>query len=116
MSSATPSRPGSPPPWLAIAGVGAFVAAVVVVALLWLLIGGGYFAAFGSWMHTSDVGSGLRYVLEGLLLLVCLLLSTAVLIYLERKIWGSVHLRRGPNVVGPVGRASAVRGFPEVHP
>ena len=102
MSSATPSRPGSPP-WLAIAGVGAIVAAIMVVALLWLLIGGGYFAAFGSWMHTSDAGSGLRYVLEGLLLLVCVLLSSAVLIYLERKIWGSVHLRRGPNVVGPWG-------------
>ena len=102
MSSATPSRPRSPP-WLAIAGVGAIVAAVVVVALLWLLIGGGYLDAFGSWMHTSDAGSGLRYVLEGLLLLVCLLLSTAVLIYVERKIWGSVHLRRGPNVVGPWG-------------
>ena len=56
MSSTTPSRPGSPP-WLAIAGVGAIVAAVVVVALLWLLIGGGYLAAFGSWMHTSAQGS-----------------------------------------------------------
>ena len=102
MSSASPSRPGSSPS-LAVLGVGALVAAVVVVALLWFLIGGGYFAAFGRWMHTSDVGTALRYVLESLLLLVCLLLSTAALIYLERKIWGSVHLRRGPNVVGPWG-------------
>ncbi|MGH6797171.1 MAG: complex I subunit 1/NuoH family protein, partial [Roseiarcus sp.] len=54
-------------------------------------------------MHESDSGSLLRHVLESLLLLVCLLLSTAAFIYLERKIWGSVQLRRGPNVVGPWG-------------
>ncbi len=36
-------------------------------------------------------------------LLVAVLISTAVLIYAERKIWGAVHLRRGPNVVGPWG-------------
>ena len=32
-----------------------------------------------------------------------MLLSTAVLIYLDRKIWAAVQLRRGPNVVGPWG-------------
>ena len=42
-------------------------------------------------------------VAKSLILLVCLLLSTAVLIYGERKVWGAVHLRRGPNVVGPWG-------------
>ena len=36
-------------------------------------------------------------------MLVCVLLSTAVLIYAERKIWAAVQLRRGPNVVGPWG-------------
>ena len=77
--------------------------AVVVVALLWFLIVGGYFAAFGHWMHATDAGTAVRYVLESLLLLVCLLLSTAALIYIERKIWGAVQLRRGPNVVGPWG-------------
>ena len=102
MSSATPSRPSSSP-GLAILGVVALLVAVVVVALLWFLISGGYFAAFGRWMHASDVGTAVRYVLESLLLLVCLLLSTAVLIYIERKIWGAVQLRRGPNVVGPWG-------------
>jgi NADH-quinone oxidoreductase subunit H len=110
MSSVTPTRP-SPPSWLILAGVAALVAAVVVVALLWFLIGGGYFAAFGHWMHTSDSGSALRYVLEGLLLLVCLLLSTAALIYLERKIWGAVQLRRGPNVVGPWGTLQPFADF-----
>src|SRR5246127_606901 len=97
MSSATPSRPASSP-WLMTVAVGAIVA-----ALLWFLISGGYFAAFGHWMHTSDLGTALRFALESLLLLICLLLSTAALIYIERKIWGAVQLRRGPNVVGPWG-------------
>jgi len=40
---------------------------------------------------------------KSLILLGCVLISTAVLIYGERKVWGAVHLRRGPNVVGPWG-------------
>src|SRR5271166_1218604 len=110
MSSATPTRRGSPPS-LAYAGVGAFIVAIVVIALLWFLIAGGYFASFGHWMHTSDVGTALRFVLESLLLLVCLLLSTAALIYIERKIWGAVQLRRGPNVVGPWGTLQPFADF-----
>src|SRR5580698_9907777 len=101
MTSATPSRTASPP-WGAILGAVAVVI-IVIVAALWLLIGSGAMSAFGAWMHESDIGSLLRHVLESLLLLVCLLLSTAALIYLERKIWGAVQLRRRPNVVGPWG-------------
>jgi NADH-quinone oxidoreductase subunit H len=101
MSSTTPSRSASPP-WGAILGAVAVVV-IVIVAALWLLIRSGVMSAVGEWMHESDSGSLLRHVLESLLLLVCLLLSTAALIYLERKIWGSVQLRRGPNVVGPWG-------------
>ena len=102
MSSATPTRRGSSS-GLALIGVGAVVAIVVVVAVIWALASGGFFAALGRWLYETDIGSALRYIIEALLLLVCVLLSTAVLIYLERKIWGSVHLRRGPNVVGPWG-------------
>ena len=101
MSSATPSRSASPP-WAAILGASALVV-IVIVAVLWLLIFSGAMSAVGQWMHESDIGSLLRHVLESLLLLACLLLSTAALIYIERKIWGSVQLRRGPNVVGPWG-------------
>ena len=101
MTSATPSR-SVPPSWGSILGAVAVVI-IVIVAALWLLIGSGAMSAFGHWMHESDFGSLLRHVLESLLLLVCLLLSTAALIYLERKIWGAVQLRRGPNVVGPWG-------------
>ncbi len=101
MTSATPSRSASPS-WGSILGALAVVV-IVIVAALWLLISSGAMSAFGHWMHESDFGSLLRHVLESLLLLVCLLLSTAALIYLERKIWGAVQLRRGPNVVGPWG-------------
>ncbi len=101
MTSATPSHPASPP-WGAILGAAAVVI-IVIIAALWLLISSGAMSAFGAWMHESDAGSLLRHVLESLLLLVCLLLSTAALIYIERKIWGAVQLRRGPNVVGPWG-------------
>src|SRR5215467_2656792 len=38
-----------------------------------------------------------------LLLLVCLLIVTAFLLYADRKVWAAVQMRRGPNVVGPWG-------------
>ncbi len=103
MSSASPSRRPDSSPWLAILGVVALVAAGVVAALVWFLVSGGYFTAVGHWMYATDLGTAVRYVLESLALLVSLLLSTAALIYIERKIWASVQLRRGPNVVGPWG-------------
>ena len=40
---------------------------------------------------------------ECLLLLVCLLVAIAYVIYADRKIWAAVQMRRGPNVVGPWG-------------
>jgi NADH-quinone oxidoreductase subunit H len=40
---------------------------------------------------------------ESLLMLVCLLVILAYIIYADRKIWAAVQLRRGPNVVGPWG-------------
>jgi NADH-quinone oxidoreductase subunit H len=103
MTSVTPTRPTRPNLPLLIAAVaGVVVLAIVVVALYAFFFGGGA-AAFGRWMYASALGVFVRYLLESLLLLVCILLSTAVLIYAERKIWGSIHLRRGPNVVGPWG-------------
>jgi len=41
--------------------------------------------------------------LKRVVLLVCLLITTAYFIYAERKIWAAVQMRRGPNVVGPFG-------------
>ena len=51
--------------------------------------------------------AGLQYfiliVLEILAIIVPLLIAVAFGVYAERKIWGAIHLRRGPNVVGPFG-------------
>jgi NADH-quinone oxidoreductase subunit H len=41
--------------------------------------------------------------IKSVVLLVVLLIYTAYVLYAERKIWASVQLRRGPNVVGPWG-------------
>jgi NADH-quinone oxidoreductase subunit H len=103
MSTATPSRPAQSN-WLAIAAAVVLLAvAVVVVAAVYAFFAYGWASAVGAWMYSSALGAFVRYVLESLLLLVCILLATAVLIYGERKIWGAIHLRRGPNVVGPWG-------------
>ncbi len=59
---------------------------------------------YGVWDFAMDAARALAF-------LVALLLSTAVLIYGERKIWGAVHLRRGPNVVGPWGTMQPFADF-----
>ncbi len=41
--------------------------------------------------------------LKSVVLLVVLLVALAFLIYIDRKIWAAVQIRRGPNVVGPFG-------------
>jgi NADH-quinone oxidoreductase subunit H len=41
--------------------------------------------------------------IKGLVLIVMLLVVVSYIIYADRKIWASVQLRRGPNVVGPWG-------------
>src|SRR6516164_8077954 len=57
---------------------------------------------------TSDpIGQGILRALvilgECLLVTVPLLLSVAYMTYVDRKVWASIQLRRGPNVVGPFG-------------
>src|ERR1700748_3076519 len=42
-------------------------------------------------------------VAESVLLLVVLLVSIAYILLADRKIWAAVQMRRGPNVVGPLG-------------
>jgi len=111
MSTASPLRPVTPDRTMAVVGLVGVLLVLVVVALIWTFFAGGYAGEFGRWMHDSAVGIFVRYVLESLILLICLLLSTAVLIYAERKIWGSVHLRRGPNVVGPWGTMQPFADF-----
>ncbi|MEM0976902.1 MAG: NADH-quinone oxidoreductase subunit NuoH [Pseudomonadota bacterium] len=40
---------------------------------------------------------------QSLLVVIFVMISLVVLVYADRKVWGAVQLRRGPNVVGPWG-------------
>lgn len=55
----------------------------------------------------SQLGYGFGWFAATLLLILAialpLMLSVAMIIYTERKIWAAMALRRGPNVVGPFG-------------
>jgi NADH-quinone oxidoreductase subunit H len=46
-----------------------------------------------------------------LAVVVSLLLSLAFLLYMDRKVWAAVQLRRGPNVVGPFGLLQSFADF-----
>ena len=55
----------------------------------------------------NQLGTNFGWFLATLLLILAIvlpvLLSVAMLIFAERKIWAAISLRRGPNVVGPFG-------------
>ena len=53
-------------------------------------------------------------VAESLLLLIVLLIAIAYVLHADRKIWAAVQLRRGPNVVGPMGAAAILRRPAEI--
>ena len=59
----------------------------------------------------TPVGIGLLILAQCLLLVVLLLMSLAILLYADRKIWAAVQLRRGPNVVGPFGLLQSFADF-----
>ena len=42
-------------------------------------------------------------VLKILMLLIPVLVSVAMIVWLDRRVWAFVQKRRGPNVVGPFG-------------
>jgi NADH-quinone oxidoreductase subunit H len=103
MTSATPARPAPDRALMIVLALVGMALVAFVCGLIWAFVSGGWAGEIGVWMHQTALGTFVRYALESLLLLVCLLLSTAALIYGERKVWGAVQLRRGPNVVGPWG-------------
>ncbi|MEL7154156.1 MAG: NADH-quinone oxidoreductase subunit H, partial [Pseudomonadota bacterium] len=51
----------------------------------------------------SDLGIFIIIVAQCLAVTVSILVSLAFLLYMDRKVWAAVQLRRGPNVVGPFG-------------
>jgi NADH-quinone oxidoreductase subunit H len=60
-------------------------------------------AVFESWGMTHDWAWFVATVCGILLIALPLMLAVAMIIYVDRKIWAAMALRRGPNVVGPWG-------------
>ena len=59
------------------------------------------------WFQSTWMGYGFGWFLATLILILMialpLMLAVAMIIYADRKIWAAMALRRGPNVVGPLG-------------
>ena len=60
-----------------------------------------------AYLQSSWLGYGVGWILATLILVLMialpLMLAVAMIIYADRKIWAAMALRRGPNVVGPLG-------------
>ena len=66
---------------------------------------------FASAFWTGFLWPLIIMVAESLLLLVVLLIAIAYILLADRKIWAAVHIRRGPNVVGPWGLFQSFADF-----
>jgi NADH-quinone oxidoreductase subunit H len=59
------------------------------------------------WFQNSFLGFGFGWFVATTILILLialpLMLAVAMIIYADRKIWAAMALRRGPNVVGPLG-------------
>ena len=60
-------------------------------------------ALFESWGMSYGWAFFLASVAGVLLIALPLMLAVAMIIYVDRKVWAAMALRRGPNVVGPFG-------------
>jgi NADH-quinone oxidoreductase subunit H len=60
-----------------------------------------------AWFQSGPLGFYGGYVISTVLLILLIalpvMLAVALIIYADRKIWAAMALRRGPNVVGPLG-------------
>jgi NADH-quinone oxidoreductase subunit H len=56
-----------------------------------------------TFLTTNWLGQAILIALECLAVTVPLLVAVAYMTYVDRKVWASIQLRRGPNVVGPFG-------------
>ena len=59
----------------------------------------------------SNLGVFLLILAQCLVVMVTILVSLAFLLYMDRKVWAAVQLRRGPNVVGPWGILQSFADF-----
>ena len=59
------------------------------------------------WFQSTFLGTGIGWFVATTILILLialpLMLAVAMIIYADRKIWAAIALRRGPNVVGPLG-------------
>ncbi len=60
---------------------------------------------------TTNLGIALLVLGQVLLIVVPLLVALAFLLWADRKVWGAVQLRRGPNVVGAFGLLQSFADF-----
>src|SRR6201747_1622009 len=61
-------------------------------------------AAFFQWLGLPFEWAWFIATIAGILVIALpLMLAVAMVIYVDRKIWAAMALRRGPNVVGPFG-------------
>src|SRR4051794_34785053 len=60
-----------------------------------------------AWFQSTWLGYGFGWFVATLIFILIialpLMLAVAMIIYADRKIWAAMALRRGPNVVGPLG-------------
>lgn len=62
------------------------------------------FNLYGEWFGLAGwIGTMAAIISAILLVTLPLLIGVAMSVYLDRKIWAAVQLRRGPNIVGPWG-------------
>ena len=59
----------------------------------------------------SNFGQFIIILLQCLLVLICVLVSLAFLMYADRKVWAAVQMRKGPNVVGVFGLLQTFADF-----
>lgn len=59
----------------------------------------------------TNLGIFLIILAQCLVVTISLLVSLAFLLYMDRKVWAAVQLRRGPNVVGPFGLLQSFADF-----
>jgi len=105
MTDVVPSRPKNPlvPILLTVLGL-ALVAGLVVLAVWgWSLIPPTFWSSPIGW--TLITAGGILLVTVGILI------SLAFLLLADRKIWASVQMRKGPNVVGPFGLLQSFADF-----
>tara|TARA_A100001391_G_scaffold53249_3_gene32528 strand:- start:63309 stop:64361 length:1053 start_codon:yes stop_codon:yes gene_type:complete len=60
-------------------------------------------ATFIEWGMDAGWAMIVSAIIGSLLIALPLMLAVAMIIYVDRKVWAAINLRRGPNVVGPFG-------------